>query len=108
MELETEEPFEFPISDEIDLHTFSPKEIKSAVNEYISECHKKGIYTVRIIHGKGKGVQKNIIRNLLQNHPLILTFHDAGYMSGGWGAGALAPGFEGVGVVGRGRPGPGI
>ncbi|RKY84304.1 DNA mismatch repair protein MutS [candidate division KSB1 bacterium] len=86
MEINPEEPIEFPISDEIDLHTFSPSETRSAVNEYLYECQKRGIYEVRIIHGKGKGIQKNIIRTLLNEHPLVITFRDAPPISGGWGA----------------------
>jgi len=86
MEFESQEPVEFSVTGEIDLHTFSPKETRSAVNEYLYECQKRDIYTVRIIHGKGKGVQKNIIRSLLKEHPLVLFFYDANRVSGGWGA----------------------
>jgi len=86
MDFDPEEPVEYPISNEIDLHTFSPQETRSAVTEYLYECRKQGIYTVRIIHGKGKGVQKNIIKSLLKEHPLVASFYDAQPASGGWGA----------------------
>jgi len=75
-----------PIEDWIDLHTFSPKEIPSLLEEYLSECQKKGYEEVRIIHGKGKGVQMNIVRSFLQKSPLVESFKQAPSEAGSWGA----------------------
>src|SRR4030042_5775530 len=75
-----------PIEDWIDLHTFSPKEIPSLLEEYLSECLKKGFREVRIIHGKGKGVQMNIVHSFLRKSPLIESFKQAPPEAGSWGA----------------------
>ncbi len=75
-----------PIEDWIDLHTFSPKEIPSLLEEYLSECLKKGFKEVRIIHGKGKGVQMNIVHSFLGKSPLVETFRMAPQETGGWGS----------------------
>jgi DNA-nicking Smr family endonuclease len=75
-----------PIEDWIDLHTFSPKEIPSLLEEYLSECKKKGFREVRIIHGKGKGVQQNIVHSSLRKNPLVESFTTAPLEAGGWGA----------------------
>ncbi len=75
-----------PIEDWIDLHTFSPKEIPSLLEEYLLECHKKGFKEVRIIHGKGKGVQRSIVHSFLQRSPLVEFFKTAPPETGSWGA----------------------
>jgi len=75
-----------PIEDWIDLHTFSPKEIPSLLEEYLSECQKKGFKEVRIIHGKGKGVQRNIVHSFLERSPLVESFKEASPEAGSWGA----------------------
>ncbi len=75
-----------PIEDWIDLHTFSPKEIPSLLEEYLSECQKKGYQEVRIIHGKGKGIQRSIVRAFLKKSPLVETFRQAPPDAGSWGA----------------------
>lgn len=75
-----------PITSELDLHTFLPGDTKSLIVDYISECYKNKIKELRIIHGKGKSVQKSIVHNLLKQHPLVVSFHDAPPQSGGWGA----------------------
>ncbi len=74
-----------PIEDWIDLHTFSPKEIPSLLEEYLSECQKKGFKEVRIIHGKGKGVQRTIVHSLLEKNPLVESYQIAPFEKGGWG-----------------------
>ncbi len=84
------EPVIVPIEDSIDLHAFSPKDIPGVVEEYIEQCRRAGIYQVRIIHGRGKGVQRRIIRSLLEKHPLVVSFEDAPAESGGWGATVVA------------------
>jgi DNA-nicking Smr family endonuclease len=75
-----------PIEDWIDLHTFSPKEIPSLLEEYLLECQKKGFREVRIIHGKGKGIQRNIVHSFLKKSPLIESFKMAPNDEGSWGA----------------------
>ncbi|MGH7843627.1 MAG: Smr/MutS family protein [Candidatus Binatia bacterium] len=80
------EPIILPIEDAIDLHPFSPKDIPSVVEEYLEECRKAGFREVRLIHGRGKGIQRRIIRSLLEKHPRVESFTDAPAESGGWGA----------------------
>lgn len=89
-EPETDSPFSepvvLPIEDSIDLHPFSPKDIPSVVEEYLKQCRHAGIYEVRIIHGRGKGVQRRIVRSILEKHPLVASFKDAPPETGGWGS----------------------
>jgi DNA-nicking Smr family endonuclease len=76
---------EYPIDGVLDLHTFSPKEIKDLVPEYIHACLKKGIYKIRIIHGKGTGTLRTIVHSILAKHPDVESFRlDSG--SSSWGA----------------------
>ena len=81
-----DEPVEFPITDVIDLHTFHPKDIPSVVEEYLRECLRLGFKEVRIIHGKGKSVQKHAVQNILEGHSHVDGFSDAPPGQGGWGA----------------------
>lgn len=80
------EPVHIPIEDSIDLHTFSSKETKVVLEEYLREAHERGFQTVRIIHGRGMGVQREIVRSVLSKHPLVVSFKDARPEAGGWGA----------------------
>jgi dsDNA-specific endonuclease/ATPase MutS2 len=80
------EPVEIPIDGVIDLHTFSPKEVKDLVPEYIGECQRRGITEIRIIHGKGTGTLKAIVHGLLERDPRVAGFKDADIGAGGWGA----------------------
>lgn len=80
------EPVKLPIEDAIDLHAFAPKEIASVVEEYLWQCRQAGMPEVRLIHGKGTGTQRAIVRRLLMNHPDVLFFADAPPQAGGWGA----------------------
>ena len=75
-----------PVEDSIDLHTFSPKEIKPLVEEYLYQCQLREFREVRIIHGRGTGTQRNIVRSLLAKNPGVAEFKDAPPESGGWGA----------------------
>ena len=68
---------EVPIEDSIDLHTFRPADIKSVVQEYINAAHAAGLRQVRLIHGRGVGVQMGIVQSTLDKHPLVESFHDA-------------------------------
>lgn len=80
------EPAKIPIDGVLDLHAFSPKDIKDLVPEYIAECLSLGITELRIIHGKGTGTLKGIVHGLLEKNPLVAGFRDAGMDAGGWGA----------------------
>ena len=80
------DPVVIPIEDHLDLHPFQPKEISSVVEEYLKQCRQEGFHEVRLIHGKGKGVQRNIIRSLLEKHPAVASFRDAPLEAGSWGA----------------------
>jgi DNA-nicking Smr family endonuclease len=68
---------EVPIEDSIDLHAFQPREIALVVEEYLYQAVAKGFREVRIIHGRGIGVQREIVRSLLEKHPNVRSFHDA-------------------------------
>jgi len=81
-----EEPVRIPITDELDLHTFRPKDVKDLVPEYLSECRKKGIRTVRVVHGKGIGNLRRTVHALLERDPNVESFALAGEQLGGWGA----------------------
>jgi dsDNA-specific endonuclease/ATPase MutS2 len=81
-----EGPIILPLEASIDLHPFQPKEIASVVEEYIAEASQAGFSEVRLIHGKGAGVQRNIVRSVLSRHPAVLSFRDAPVEAGGWGA----------------------
>ena len=80
------EPVEMPIDGVLDLHTFSPKDVKDLVPEYIGECLSRGITEIRIIHGKGTGTLKAIVQSALKKDPRVASFKDAGIDAGGWGA----------------------
>lgn len=66
-----------PIEDSIDLHTFAPRDIPSVVEEYITAAHEAGYREVRLIHGRGKGIQRAIVQGVLERHPLVVAFRDA-------------------------------
>jgi dsDNA-specific endonuclease/ATPase MutS2 len=80
------EPIVLPVEDSIDLHAFHPKDIPSVVEEYLEQCGQAGLIEVRIIHGRGTGVQRKIVRSILEKHPRVLSFRDAPAEAGGWGA----------------------
>jgi DNA-nicking Smr family endonuclease len=67
-----------PIEETLDLHTFAPRDIKSVVDEYVTAAHAAGLREVRLIHGRGKGVQRGIVQQTLERHPLVIEFWDAG------------------------------
>ncbi len=79
-------PAVVPIEDSIDLHTFRPNETASVVAAYVAEARDRGFREVRIIHGRGKGVQRRIVRSVLERHPLVRAYEDAPPGRGGWGA----------------------
>jgi len=66
-----------PIEDSLDLHTFAPRDIPSVVDEYVTAAHAAGLRLVRLVHGRGKGVQRGIVQNVLEKHPLVVELWDA-------------------------------
>ena len=80
------ESVDLPIEDSLDLHTFAPRDVASVVEEYLTEAAARGFREVRVIHGRGIGVQREIVRAVLQRHPLVESFADAPPERGGWGA----------------------
>ena len=74
------------ISDSIDLHPFQPRDIPNVVEEYLEQCIQSGFTKIRLIHGKGKGIQRNIVHSLLSKHPAVVSFKDAPAEAGGWGS----------------------
>ncbi|HEY5765292.1 MAG TPA: Smr/MutS family protein [Candidatus Deferrimicrobiaceae bacterium] len=82
-------PHRVPIEDRIDLHALSPAEVRDLVEEYLVQAASAGFREVRIIHGRGSGVQRRIVRSLLSRHPLVERYADAPPERGGWGATAV-------------------
>jgi DNA-nicking Smr family endonuclease len=70
------DPVRLPIEPEIDLHSFAPGDIPSVVQEYVSAAVEAGIRNVRIVHGRGRGVQRGIVQAALERHPLVAEFWD--------------------------------
>ena len=66
-----------PIEDHLDLHPFAPRDVASVVEEYINAAYEAGLREVRLIHGRGKGVQRGIVQQALERHPLVAEFWDA-------------------------------
>ena len=89
-ELDPDEPFpepvEIEITDVFDLHTIQPREVKPVVEEYLHQAHESGFRSVRIIHGKGIGVQRQIVRKTLERTPWVEEWVDAPPQAGGLGA----------------------
>jgi dsDNA-specific endonuclease/ATPase MutS2 len=80
------EPIELEITDSLDLHSFAPRDVKSAVQTYLVEARKKGFKVVRLIHGKGIGVQREIVRKVLSETDFVRSYKTGDEFSGGWGA----------------------
>lgn len=89
------DPVELEITDTIDLHSFQPREVRSVVEAYLEEVRRKGFETVRIIHGKGIGVQREIVRKLLSEKDYVESFRNGDELSGG-GSGATVVKFKGL------------
>ncbi len=81
-----EEPVRIPITDVFDLHTVQPKEVAEVAAAYLEEAHRLGLKNLRIIHGRGIGVQRKIVRAVLARTEFVAAFNDAPPEAGGWGA----------------------
>jgi len=80
------EPFELEITDSLDLHAFAPRDIRSVVETYLLEAYKKGFRVVKIIHGKGIGVQRETVKKVSENTDFVKSFKNAPEFLGSWGA----------------------
>lgn len=83
---DNDEPVAIPIEDTLDLHPFRPKDIRNVVSDYLEAARLAGFRQVRLIHGRGIGVQRQSVRSLLATIPFVESFHDADGSGGGWGA----------------------
>ena len=81
-----QEPIRIPITDIFDLHSIPPRDVKAVVEEYLREAHRLGLKALRIIHGRGIGVQREMVRSVLARTGFVADFRDAPAEAGGWGA----------------------
>jgi dsDNA-specific endonuclease/ATPase MutS2 len=79
-------PIRIPVTDIFDLHTVPPRDVKAVVEEYLSEAHRLGFKALRIIHGRGIGVQRETVRAVLARTPFVADYRDAPMEAGGRGA----------------------
>jgi dsDNA-specific endonuclease/ATPase MutS2 len=86
MQTEDDQPIRIPITDVFDLHTVPPRDVRGVVEEYLFEAHRMGFRALRIIHGRGIGVQREIVRSVLSGAAFVIAFRDAPAEAGGWGA----------------------
>lgn len=80
--------------DVIDLHSIPPRQVRAVVEDYLDEAHRRRVQFVRIIHGKGIGVQREMIRSILERTAFVTEFHDAPAEAGGWGATIVTLGVD--------------
>jgi DNA-nicking Smr family endonuclease len=66
-----------PIEDRLDLHAFAPRDVKSVVEDYVEAAHAAGLREIRLVHGRGRGIQRGIVQQALDRHPLVVEFWDA-------------------------------
>ena len=81
-----DEPLRVPVTDVFDLHTVRPQDVKEVVEAYLEEANRLGLKALRIIHGRGIGVQREIVRAVLTRTSFVLSYQDAPLEAGGWGA----------------------
>ncbi len=86
MHVHDPQPVRIDITDTLDLHTFRPAEVGDLLPEYFRACLEKGIFEVRVIHGKGSGALKRRVHAVLARDPRVASFSDAPLQAGGWGA----------------------
>ncbi len=82
----SDEPIDHPIDGTLDLHTFLPRDVGTLVPDYLEACREKGIFDVRIVHGKGKGILRESVHRILERQPGVESFRLAGAGGGSWGA----------------------
>ena len=82
----TTEPVRIPIEDVLDLHSVPPRDAQAVVEEYLHECYRQNFRAIRIIHGRGIGVQREMVRKVLEQLDFVESFGDAPMEAGGWGA----------------------
>ena len=75
--MKEDDPIELPIDGTLDLHTFSPRDVRSLVADYVNAAYEAGLREIRLIHGRGTGVQRGIVQAALERHPLVEEFWDA-------------------------------
>ncbi|MCC6994762.1 MAG: Smr/MutS family protein [Deltaproteobacteria bacterium] len=80
------DPVILELTDELDLHTFAPGDVKELVADYLDACAERGFTEVRIIHGKGVGTLRRTVHAVLERHPAVASFTGAPERRGGWGA----------------------
>ena len=81
-----DEPIAIPIEDSLDLHLFRPSEVAAAAEAYLDAAAEAGLREVRLIHGRGVGVQRDAVRKVCSRHPRVDHYRDATSVGGGWGA----------------------
>ncbi len=81
-----DDPVRIPITDVFDLHTVTARDVEAVVEEYLDEANKLGLKALRIIHGRGIGVQRETVRKVLGRTGFVISFGDAPAEAGGWGA----------------------
>jgi dsDNA-specific endonuclease/ATPase MutS2 len=81
-----DEPIELEVTDVLDLHSFRPEDVPSLIRDFLDAAYEKGLRRLRIIHGRGRGVQKRTVRAILERDPRVVDFGDAPLGAGGWGA----------------------
>ena len=84
--MDDDEPIRIPVTDILDLHSIRPQDAKAVVEEYLIEANRLGFKALRIIHGRGIGAQREMVRGVLARSPLVIDFRDAPAEAGGWGA----------------------
>jgi len=84
--MEDPSPIRIPVTDVFDLHSVPPRDVQVVVEEYLAEAVRLGLKALRIIHGRGVGVQREIVRSILDRHPDVIDFRDAPLEAGGRGA----------------------
>jgi dsDNA-specific endonuclease/ATPase MutS2 len=82
----SDEPIDLEITDTLDLHAFRPQDTKAVLTVYLDEAHRMGFEVVRIVHGKGVGVQREIVRKVLDRTEFVSSYKTASELLGSWGA----------------------
>ena len=84
--MDDDEPVRIPVTDVFDLHSVPPRDVEGVVEAYLEEAHRLGLKALRIIHGRGIGVQRETVRSVLARTPFVAAYGDAPGEAGGWGA----------------------